>query len=204
MATWSVLSREGGCFPPPPRGRGIKKTGFRMYRSRNESLILAAQDCCSQIADHDLCMESARQSNCGLLGLLCLSFFWQVCSLVSLGLAVTAVFLIDQVSVVNLFCFCVSLCCTTVVLYRYFSRQLSYMLNEVFIALTQWCSEEKYNPGVIASALRNGKMRHSTEECRRGMIRDRALSWHWRPHGYEQFYSCQIRKCRSGQNWLQG
>lgn len=185
-------------------GRGIKSPGFGIYRSRNGSLVLAAQDCCSRIADPYLCVESARQRDCGLSGLLCLSFSWCACISVSLSLAVTAVSLTDQVSVVNLFRLCLSLCSTTMVLYRYFSRQLFYMWNEIFMALTQWCSVEKYSPGVIASALRNGKMGLSTEECRRGMIRDRALSWHWRPHGYEQFCSCQIRKCRSGQNWLQG
>lgn len=56
------------------RRRAIKKTGFRMYGFRNENLVLAAQDCCSQIADHDLCIESARQKDYDLLGLICLSF----------------------------------------------------------------------------------------------------------------------------------
>lgn len=173
---WLDLFTTEGRLDFFPQRKGDKKSGFRMYRSRNENLVLAAQDCCSRIADHDLCIKFARQSDCGLLGLLCLSFSWYVCSLVSLGLAVTAVSLTDQVSVVYFFCFCVSLCCTTMVLYRYFSRQLFYMWNEIFMVLIQWCSVEKYSPGVIASALRNGKMGHSTEECRRGMIRDRVLA----------------------------
>lgn len=55
-------------------GRGIKTPGFGMYRSKNGSLVLAAQDCCSRVADRYLCVESARQRDCGLSGLLCLSF----------------------------------------------------------------------------------------------------------------------------------
>lgn len=81
---WFDLFKREGSFGFFFQKKGDKKPGFRMYRSRNESLVLAAQDCCTRIADHDLCIESARQNDCGLLGLLCLRFLdifvaWSSC-----------------------------------------------------------------------------------------------------------------------------
>lgn len=87
------------------------------------------------MAGHKLCTESAEQQGCGLSALLCKSFSWCASSFVLLGLAATAISLIDQVSVGHLFCFCLSLHGTTIVLDNN-KRQLFYKQIEIFMALT--------------------------------------------------------------------
>lgn len=80
-------------------------------------------------------LQSSRAVVCQSI-LLCKSFSWCASSFVSLGLAATAISLIDQVSVVHLFCFCLSLHGTTIVLDNN-KRQLFYKQIEIFMALTQ-------------------------------------------------------------------
>lgn len=64
------------------------------------------------------CAEFARPWNRCLPNLLSLNFSLPDNNFVLLGSAVTAISLIDQVYVANLFCLCLSFYCMTMVLYR--------------------------------------------------------------------------------------
>lgn len=53
------------------------------------------------------------------------------------------------------------------------------------LRLAQGRNVEKYQPGAIAEALRNGDTR-CAEEYWHAKITGKAQAWHWRPDGYEQ------------------
>lgn len=64
------------------------------------------------------------------------------------------------------------------------------------------CGVEKYRLCMVTEALRSGDTGCSVKEYSHGIIGDQAQAWHWTPQRYKQFANSQLKKCRSGQNWV--
>lgn len=126
------------------------------------------------VTGHRCCTEFAKPQDWVLSGLLCLNFSWSAWSFVLLGVGVTLISLLDQVSFAYLFYFCLSSCGTTIVLHIYsmsdnYSSQHSdvvcrntALVRTIGKALRSWdteCREYRYKTWGIVLALESPQVK---------------------------------------------
>lgn len=136
--------------------------------------------------------QFAKPQAWGLLGFLCPSFSLCTCRFVLLGLAVTVIFLIDQVAIAIFACLCFSVHGTTTVfqLSTYQRREWSRKTKVLYHCrdLERWEHRMWW---------RRAEEWHKKEQ---------STGTHWRPYGSKEFTHGQPQKCKpgAGKNWVMG